>query len=314
MNFVTFEQMNDCLYRNLHRIPRDVDLIVGIPRSGMLPANLLALLLNLPFTDLDGLLSGHIMGTGTTRNRSGWITEIADARRILVVDDSISTGEAMKRARTRIAEVISGNRVLFAAIYALPTNVLTVDIAFEICNHPRMFEWNYMHHWGLQHSCVDIDGVLCEDPSLFQNDDGQRYAEFIRNALPKFLPTQRVACLVSGRLEKYRSETVEWLKRHGVAYDRLVLLDCADGMDRLRQGSIGAYKAEVYIKTDCFLFIESNYQQATEICRLSGKQVFCTENRKLIQPDNLQSHIKILANDWRITVKRVLRKLMKRLK
>lgn len=44
--------MNDTIVRNLHRLPRDIDLVVGIPRSGLLAANLLSLAANIPMADL----------------------------------------------------------------------------------------------------------------------------------------------------------------------------------------------------------------------------------------------------------------------
>ena len=78
-----------------------------------------------------------------------------------------------------------------------------MDIYFKICEQPRMFEWNYMHHWALEYVCMDIDGVLCEDPSVYQNDDGKNYYDFLINAIPKIIPTQKVGKLVSCRLEKY---------------------------------------------------------------------------------------------------------------
>ena len=56
MNFITFEELGECIYTNISKVPRNVDLIVGIPRSGTLAANLLALYLNLPFTDIDTLI------------------------------------------------------------------------------------------------------------------------------------------------------------------------------------------------------------------------------------------------------------------
>ena len=68
------------------------------------------------------------------------------------------------------------------AIYALGATKHKVDIYFELCEQPRMFEWNYMHHWALEYCCMDIDGVVCEDPALFQNDDGKKYLDFIENA------------------------------------------------------------------------------------------------------------------------------------
>lgn len=39
-------------------------------------------------------------------------------------------------------------------------------------------------------------------------------------------------------------------------------------------------------QTVLFLYIESSLEQSVEICKVSGKQVFCIENRKLIHPNN----------------------------
>ncbi len=36
----------------------------------------------------------------------------------------------------------------------------------EVIDRPRIFEWNVLHHPGiLKDACLDIDGVLCHDPS-----------------------------------------------------------------------------------------------------------------------------------------------------
>jgi len=42
----------------------DIDLIVGIPRSGLLVANLMVLHRNLPMTDVIGLHDGRLTDTG----------------------------------------------------------------------------------------------------------------------------------------------------------------------------------------------------------------------------------------------------------
>lgn len=311
MNFVTFENLNDCLYKNMYKLPRDIDLIVGIPRSGLMVASLLALYLNLPFTDIDSFIKGEIYKTGNTRKSNKWITQASDAKKILVVDDSISTGEAIKEAKQKLKDIMN-IRIIYSAIYALPSNIKAVDIYFEICNHPRMFEWNYLHHWGLEYACVDIDGVLCQDPTIFQNDDGEKYLDFIKNAVPKFLPTKPIGYLVTSRLEKYRNETAEWLNKHGIQYKQLIMMDI-NAKERALNSRHAEFKASVYKKTDSFLFIESSYEQAVEICKLSGKQVFCVENRKLIEPKNIVNHLQIIGRDLRITTKRVIKKILKRL-
>jgi hypothetical protein len=46
---------------SLCRLPRNLEVIVGAPRSGMLVANLLALHLNLPMTDIEGLLGSRLI-------------------------------------------------------------------------------------------------------------------------------------------------------------------------------------------------------------------------------------------------------------
>ena len=312
MNFVTYEQMIQSVYRNLHKIPRDVDLVVGIPRSGMLVANVIALDLNLPFTDLDSFIDGRLIGTGDTRKRADWIQSVQDAKHILVVDDSISKGDAIKKAKKKVRESFYTGKVSYCVAYALPTNFACIDIFFEICNHPRMFEWNYLHHWGLKNTCMDIDGVLCKDPTFLQNDDGKKYVEFLRSAEPYIIPTKPVGYLVTGRLEKYREETEQWLKENRVQYDQLIMLDCESAKSRA-QISQGAFKAEIYRqKKDCFLFIESSLEQALEICKITGKQVYCTENHVLINPENYLKYFGIYSRDLKITCKRVIKKLLKK--
>ena len=63
MNYRTIEDMNQVILKRLHILPRDFDLIVGIPRSGMFPANLIALYLNKPIADLNSFKNGHIYKT-----------------------------------------------------------------------------------------------------------------------------------------------------------------------------------------------------------------------------------------------------------
>ena len=157
---------------------------------------------------------------------------------------------------------------------------------------------------------MDIDGVLCEDPSVYQNDDGKNYYDFLINAIPKIIPTQKVGKLVSCRLEKYRKETEEWLSHHNVIYDELYLLPANSAKERRDNFEQAKFKADIYKKSNCVLFIESNYEQAVKICEYSGKQVFSVSNKKLINPDNLIDHIKIIHNDFRITLKRTIKKIL----
>lgn len=310
MNFVTFAHLSRTIVRNIHKIPRDLDLVVGIPRSGSLVAYMIGLVLNIPIVDLGSFISNQPIGTGTTRKKKEWITQPADARHILLVDDSISTGEAMKSAKNMMTLSGLKTKITTCAAYALPTNFFTVDCYFEICNHPRMFEWNFMHHWGLQYACVDIDGVLCLDPGIVTSQIESRYQEFLENATPKIIPTQKIGYLVTSRREKYRTPTERWLDRQKIEYDHLLMLE-SDNEEIMTNKNYGIRKGEVYRNTNCFIFIESNQEQAMEICRISQKQVFCTETHELISPESLYSMTKIAYNDYFITLKRVVKKVFR---
>ncbi|HRZ25802.1 MAG TPA: phosphoribosyltransferase, partial [Spirochaetota bacterium] len=52
------------IINNIYKINTNVDLIVGNPRSGMLPAVIIGLLMNKPVADIDSYLSGKIWGSG----------------------------------------------------------------------------------------------------------------------------------------------------------------------------------------------------------------------------------------------------------
>jgi orotate phosphoribosyltransferase len=139
-----------------------------------------------------------------------------------------------------------------------------------------------MHCWILEHSCVDIDGVLCRDPTEEENDDGPMYEDFLVNAEPLLIPSAPVGWLVTCRLEKYRDLTEQWLANHGVIYRELIMMDLPSKAARIAAGSHARFKAEVYANTNAKLFIESSAWQAYEIANRTGKPVFCLETRRMV--------------------------------
>ncbi len=126
-------------------------------------------------------------------------------------------------------------------------------------------------------TCVDIDGVLCADPTQVQNDDGPGYRSFLSGAQPLVLPTSPVGWVVTSRLERYRPETEAWLRENGVEYGELVMLDVATAEERRALGAHGRHEAAFSASSGAELFVESEYAQAVEIAALSGRQVFSIE-------------------------------------
>jgi uncharacterized HAD superfamily protein len=268
----------------MHRIPRDIDIVVGIPRSGMLPASLIALHRNLSLTDLDGFLEGRILQPGIRRKKPGLReTDPAAWKNVLVVDDSIGTGGTLAETRARLTVAAGDRNIFYCAVYGVKRRHPGVDLIMEVCPLFRAFEWNLMHHpFLLANTCLDIDGLLCVDPMSEENDDGPRYERFLQNAQPYLVPTVPVGTLVSSRLEKHRAMTEDWLHRHGIQFGELYLLDLPSAVARRRLKAHAPFKAEVYrSKKDAWLFLESNLSQAEAIAAQTGKAVICTTDMVL---------------------------------
>jgi uncharacterized HAD superfamily protein len=239
--------------------------------------------LNVPLAEVAGFAEGRLIPSGCSRRRPALDKAFGEIRHFLLVDDSISAGGAMAGACAALEHLLVDRKMTTLAIYGLPTSP-KVDVVFRVVPLPRVFEWNLMHHDILRAACVDIDGVLCADPTVAQNDDGQRYLEFLRHAKPVAIPTKRVARLVTSRLEKYRAPTEDWLARHGVEYDELVMLDLPDAATRRRLGVHGSFKGQVYRDCACTLFIESEVAQARQIATISGKDVLCFATNAMAEP------------------------------
>jgi orotate phosphoribosyltransferase len=132
---------------------------------------------------------------------------------------------------------------------------------------------------------MDIDGVLCRDPTPRENDDGPEYRQFLTSTERRYLPTVPVRWLVTARLEKYRALTEEWLSANGVEYGDLIMMDYPDMAARRAANAYASFKAEAYARTGALLFVESSPNVAVEVARLSGKSVFCLENRVMVDPE-----------------------------
>jgi uncharacterized HAD superfamily protein len=278
MYYRSIADLNQTILKRLYILPRNFDLIVGIPRSGMLPANLLALYLNRPFTDIDSFLNGHIYKAG----ERGQFFSIKEFKRILVVDDSIASGSALKKSKARLKDKEKNLDISYCAVFVVPGKEKLVDYYFEVVPLPRYFQWNVFNHTSLEKACFDIDGVLCIDPTEEQNDDGEKYVDFILNAPPLYIPGAQIGTIVTSRLEKYRPQTEQWLKKNNVKYKELVMLDLPNKEARIRAGNHAQHKAKTYMSGPYVLFVESDMPQALQINRMTKKPVLCTGNFEMI--------------------------------
>lgn len=282
MNYRSVSDLGASARQLAQSLPGDIDLVVGIPRSGLLAANLLCLHLDRPMTDVDGLCNERFLQTG--RRYDGNVSSFDDIERVLVLDDSVKSGTQMTETKARLSKMNFSFDLEYAAVFISKRGHNFVDYWAEVVDTPRVFEWNLMHHPMLQNTCIDIDGVLCRDPTADENDDGPKYREFISGVDPQIVPTERVGWLVTNRLEKYRPETEQWLATHGIEYEHLVMSDAPNGEARQRRGDHSRFKGEIYDSTDAILFIESDPRQAADISNYAGKPVFCYESNEMFRP------------------------------
>lgn len=273
--------------KKLYKVPRNIDLVVGIPRSGTLAGSLIALSINRRYCDLPSFLASVEPMHGSTRKVGQCHSrQQGDKMHVLVVDDSLHSGKAMTAARQMIQASRPDVKATYCAVFAAPYSINKCDIFLESLDVDRAFEWNLMHREDvLSHACLDIDGILCRDPSSSQNDDGDMYKEFLASAPALMLPSYKIGYLVTSRLEKYREHTVAWLAKHQVIYGSLYMLDLPSAAERRRMNCHAQFKGQIYKSlTDSQLFVESEKAQALSIANIASKPVLCYETQELFAP------------------------------
>lgn len=328
MEFRSVADLNRDIADWADRLPDDIDVVVGIPRSGLLAASMLALRLHVPLGDLDGVLDGRLLGGGRRMSEAcgeGSVSHeaiLAKARKILVVDDSVHSGRSMREAQAKVVGHPLADKLLWGAVYAAwPGDSHPVDLTHSVVRMPRAFEWNVLHHPRLPDACMDIDGVLCRDPGDDENDDGDAYCTFLRDVPARLVPGAEVGWLVTSRLERYREHTEAWLASKGIRYRHLLMHPAETAQERRREGSHAQYKAEAYLRTDAWLFIESDVRQAVTIAERTKRPVYCTDVSTMVYPgvpvgdqprrrDQVLWHLPVQAARWRRRARRVLPRLV----
>lgn len=282
-SYITYAQLVLNVRALLKKLPRSLIQnlagILGVPRSGMLPATMIANHLHLPLSDVSSFSTLGWFPSGGKR----LLTSNPTSGTILVVDDSAHTGGSMAASLQQL-EAVPAFKYVSCAVYRCPEKQAPVDYYALDVPKPRYFEWNLLQHPDLGTFMLDLDGVLCYDP--VQDDDGQGYVESITNATPYHLPRFPVHSICTMRLKRHREVTECWLSKHGVQYRSLNMVDLPTASARCSEiRSYGRWKGKLYKESDAQLFVESDKQQAGVISLYSEKPVICLENNTIYQED-----------------------------
>jgi len=268
INFRSYQDMHTSITRILDKIRKlDVDIVIGIPRSGIVPAATIALSLQKPYGDLTSLLSGFVADT------SGKRIPISN-KTILLVDDTVNTGSAITDAIKQIRSAGINNKILtFAVWHSDKTDLGAINLTAGFCPRPRVFAWNLWKHHKLGRFGFDMDGVLCRDPTKKENDKGEKLLHFYKTAEVKFLPKKSIGYIITSRLEKYRDVTEDWLYRNNIQYSNLIMKDSEE--------THATYKSNIINKIDILLYVESDAKQAKQISSKSNVPIWCIDNQTL---------------------------------
>ncbi len=259
-------------------LPADVDAIIGVPRSGMIPASIIAASLHLPLYS--------ISDSGVTECGSGARFKDAPSefKNALLVDDTLNRGLAMGKAKAILDDLgVPSDRYTTACVYATPMNKELIDIFAKPLPNPHRLEWNFFNSIYVSTTAFDIDGILCPDVPNSMDDDGEKYIEYLKNAPVKYpIRLNPAGFLVTARLEKYRDVTEEWLEKNGILYNKLIMGPWDSNEEREVKGVVAEWKSEFYKNaTDIEMFVESSDCIASQISRLAEKPVICPQTERI---------------------------------
>ena len=251
--------------------------VVGIPRSGLLPASLVSNYLSIPLYSLtnDSIVKLYCRSDNGGGRMHNYIHD--ESLPLLVLDDTCFSG----REIARVKNILGENNILYACVFTTNPGKTNLDFYSKTLSYPHILEWNLFDAEPLKNGVMDMDGVLCNEVPLEVCDDEDKYIDYITSVEPimKHIPRLfgcRAIC--TGRLEKYRGVTEKWLDRHGVKYQQLIMYQgTREERDRNHIVNVAKYKAESYKKLEgSKFFIESCDRQSVYISNiLKADQVPC---------------------------------------
>lgn len=276
--FHSTAEATDVLIRALQAtVPNTFDCYVGIPRAGLLFANILASSYGRALATPSGFV-----------NREVWYAnelgggKFDSIHSVLVVDDSAISGIQLSNAVSSIKAAFPYLVVKSLAIFKTEgRHCFPIDYVLIKSDSWTLAEWNLLTSLGhVGRLGCDLDGVLCEDCPTELDDDGPRYLTFIRWAKPLFIPKFPIEVIVTSRLEKYREATETWLKENGVKYKSLIMLNLPS--KQYRDFNTVVYHKAGHAKVfKLGWFWESDDSQAREIHRQAGVAVLSIEKRAM---------------------------------
>lgn len=276
--FYRYEKLVAAAREVVLKLTESYDAIIGIARSGIVPATYISHATHTPLYLMDQVRKELVpLGGG---NRTKHISK--SIKKVLLVDDSCYSGHTITSLRNYLIE--QEIQVTTAACIVRPVAQERVNIYGVLQPSPHFFEWHMPNSTFLTGRMAnpalkgglafDFDGVLCADVPAHLDTDDEKYANYIANAPLLMRPVMHpIKLIVTFRLEKYREITEAWLKRWGISCEKLIMYPAATMKER--KFDAGTHKGIPLKESTCFGMIESCKWQARDIAKTSGKPVIC---------------------------------------
>ena len=262
------------------KLPPGITRVAGVSRSGLSVAAMVAKYLHLPIDIIRQTQRDIVEGGNGWRLKEG--TPKTQGT-VLVVDDTCMTGNSLKAITPFVQKHYhTAAQIKFATVYVNPLAKRKPDYWAVDLPHPHVLEWNLFNSVFTPACALDFDGILCQDCPPQDDDDGAHYLKFLENARPLyFVRKKAIPLIVTARLEKYRPQTLAWLKRWGMRVDRLVMGPWKTKAERSKS-DIAAFKAQHFrqfmkgrFRPGPPMLVESQPGLAKRIADLSGGIVVC---------------------------------------
>jgi hypothetical protein len=253
-------------------LPPDVSGIVGIPRSGLIPAAIVATIRHLPLLEING---NSIYQARTYSHRGNMPLGNGP---LALVDDTVYQGLSIERVKKSFGGRIS----LYSAVYVREGMESAVDFHVETVPPLHVLEWNWANNGPMRGMweasafgyrggiAADLDGIICHDDES-GGKPGQPYM------LPRM---HEIPLIITGRQERSRAVTENWLRHWGCKWKRLEMMP---NEHEFTAENAAAHKAKHFGESQCGVFIESEPFQAEQIFKLSGKPVICPRIERVFQ-------------------------------
>jgi len=278
--FITSARLASDTQRLISHLPPGIGAVVGIARSGLVPAGLVAYGLHIPLWSVSTQTGVVSCGHGYRMHASK-----REGDKILLIDDTVARGNAMRSAEPVVRQFFPDAEIVRAAVYVHPLGSHSVDLFAASLSGEHYLEWNWVNAGHGQQCYFDFDGILCHDCPPGDDDDGPRYRQFLTNTKPLYIPRRaKIAGIVTARHCKYEPETRAWLDRWGISVDRLIMRESPIDPGRSWVDQIADHKAAAYRQSSVDLFAESEPEQARLIADRTGKPVLCPAAGRVFRP------------------------------